>query len=391
MRGLPLLVVRRLGHEWVQTVLLVACLAGACLIPIAGRLMLDRTGDELRRRAAETPLVVGVAGSPIELVLGSLYFDRGDLGILPYAETLELDEDREVLAIPLSLGFTARGAAIVGTRFDYFEQRGLRPERGELPKRLGDCVVGAAVARKFAIEAGDRLFSDPREAYDLAAAPPLRMTVRGVLEPTGTADDFVVFVDLPTVWILEGLMHGHAEPRTLPESVILGRDGRRIVVDEGIREFYEVTDENASEFHLHGELGEMPTSAILVFPRDRKAETIVGTRLDAPESRQAVDPTVVVGDLLNRVVRVARIFDLVTAVLLAVTLVLSSLIVVLSIRARRSEILVMRAIGAGPWTVRALIAGEVLAVAAAAVAIALAGAWWLRSALPDLVRWVASV
>ena len=59
MRGLPLLVLRRLAHDWAQTALLTACLAGALLIPIAGRMVLERTGAELRRRAAETPLAVG--------------------------------------------------------------------------------------------------------------------------------------------------------------------------------------------------------------------------------------------------------------------------------------------------------------------------------------------
>ena len=391
MRGLPLLVLRRLAHDRVQTLLLVACLAGACLVPVAGRLVLDRTGAELRRRAAETPLVVGVAGSPIELVLASLYFDRVEIGMLPYAETLALDPDPAVLAVPIALGFTARGVPIVGTRYDYFERRGLRAARGRLPQRLGDCVVGARVAETLAIAPGDGLFSDPREAYDLATAPPLRMRVRGVLAPTGTADDEAIFVDLRTAWLLEGLLHGHAEPMTLPESVILGRDGERIVVDEGIREYHEVTDENLAGFHLHGELGEMPTSAILVFPRDRKAETIAAVRLDEPESRQAVAPTAVVGDLLDRVVKVARIFDLVTVVLVLTTLVLSSTTVVLSIRARRGELLAMRAIGAGPWTIRTLIAGEVLAVVATAMGLGVLAAWWLGAMVPDLVRWATSI
>ena len=74
MRGSPLLIARRLAHEWPQTAILVACLAVAVLLPLAGRLLLDRYGEALRSRAASTPLVVGAAGSPIELVLASLYF-----------------------------------------------------------------------------------------------------------------------------------------------------------------------------------------------------------------------------------------------------------------------------------------------------------------------------
>jgi ABC-type antimicrobial peptide transport system permease subunit len=73
-----------------------------------------------------------------------------------------------------------------------------------------------------------------------------------------------------------------------------------------------------------------------------------------------------------------------------VTVALSSMTLLLSIRARRSELLAMRAIGAGPWTIRLLIGGEVLAVVAVAVVVALVAAAWLDAVVPDLVRWVRS-
>lgn len=389
MRGPALLIVRRLLHEWPQTAILVACLAVAFLLPIVGRLLLDRWSTELRARAASTPLVVGRAGSPIELVLASLHFQRRDLGPIEFGEVLALDGRPELVAVPLSLGFAARGRPIVGTRLDYFERRGLRPAAGSLPLRLGDCVLGATVARELDLAPGDPLFSDPREAYDLATAPPLKMLVRGVLAPTGTSDDDAVFVDLRTAWILEGLLHGHADPVRLPEAAILGRDGERIVVDEGIREHYEVTDENLAGFHLHGEEASMPVSAILVFPQDARTSVIEEGRLDAPPTRQAVRPAEVIDELLATVARVKRLFDAVTAVLVATTVLLASLVIALSLRARRHEILVMQAIGASPGTIRRILLGEVLAVLVAAAILGAATAWAVARAGPDLLRLVS--
>jgi len=386
MRGPTLLVVRRLLHELPQTAILVACLAVAFLLPIGGRLLLDRWSTELRARANATPLVVGRAGSPIELVLAALHFQRRDLPPIEFGEVLALDGRPELVAVPLSLGFTARGRPIVGTRLDYFERRGLRPAAGSLPLRLGDCVLGATVARELDLAPGDSLFSDPREAYDLATAPPLRMLVRGVLAPSGTSDDDAVFADLRTAWILGGLLHGHADPVRLPEAAILGRDGERIVVDEGIREYFEVTDENLAGFHLHGEESSMPVSAILVFPQDARTSVIEEGRLDAPATRQAVRPAEVIDELLATVARVKRLFDAVTAVLVATTVLLASLVIALSLRARRGEILVMQAIGASPWTIRRVLAGEIAVVAIAAIVAGALAAWAISHTAPDLLR-----
>jgi len=386
MRGPTLLVVRRLLHELPQTAILVACLAVAFLLPIGGRLLLDRWSTELRARANATPLVVGRAGSPIELVLAALHFQRRDLPPIEFGEVLALDGRPELVAVPLSLGFTARGRPIVGTRLDYFERRGLRPAAGSLPLRLGDCVLGATVARELDLAPGDSLFSDPREAYDLATAPPLRMLVRGVLAPSGTSDDDAVFADLRTAWILGGLLHGHADPVRLPEAAILGRDGERIVVDEGIREYFEVTDGNLAGFHLHGEESSMPVSAILVFPQDARTSVIEEGRLDAPATRQAVRTAEVIDELLATVARVKRLFDAVTAVLVATTVLLASLVIALSLRARRGEILVMQAIGASPWTIRRVLAGEIAVVAIAAIVAGALAAWAISHTAPDLLR-----
>ncbi len=386
MRGTPLLVVRRLAHEWPQTAILVACLAVSVLLPVAGRLLLDRYAESLRSRAAATPLVVGSAGSPIDLVLASLYFQKAELEPLPFAEVTALDQNRDLLAVPLCLGFTARGHPVVGTRLDYFEVRGLMAASGHLLQRLGDCVLGAAVAQELGIAAGDELFSDPREAYDLATAPPLKMRVRGVLAPRGTPDDEAVFVEVRTAWILSGLLHGHADAISMPATTIIGRDGGEIVLDEGIREYYEVREDNLAGFHLHGEEGSMPVSAILVFPRSERAGTIAEARLDEPESRQAVRPALVIDDLLATVVRVKRLFDGVVAVLVVVTALLAALVIALSIRARRGEILVMGAIGASPWTIRRVLAGEILAVLVAAIVLGAAGALVIAELGAGLIR-----
>ena len=94
---------------------------------IAGlRVLVDRSGRELRARAESTPLLVGAPGSKLELVLNGLYFDPRPPEPLSYGEAARIDSSGLALAIPLHTRFTARGKRIVGTTLNYFD----------LPKRL---------------------------------------------------------------------------------------------------------------------------------------------------------------------------------------------------------------------------------------------------------------
>jgi hypothetical protein len=51
--------------------------------------------------------------------------------------------------------FQARRNPIVGTTLDYFEFRGLQIARGRQLAVLGDCVLGARVAKSLALKPGD--------------------------------------------------------------------------------------------------------------------------------------------------------------------------------------------------------------------------------------------
>ena len=66
--------------------------------------------------------------------------------------------------------------------------------------------------------------SDPENVFDLAGSYPIIMHVRGVLAPTGTADDGAVFVDIKTEWLIMGIMHGHQDVEKADPSLLLGRD-----------------------------------------------------------------------------------------------------------------------------------------------------------------------
>ena len=85
---------------------------------------------------------------------------------------------------------------IIGTTLDYFAFRGLTVSQGRQMAMLGECVLGAKAASALAVAVGGHVLSTPVGAFDVAGTYPLKMPVVGILEPTETADDEAVFVDL---------------------------------------------------------------------------------------------------------------------------------------------------------------------------------------------------
>jgi len=280
----------------------------------------------------------------------------------------QLETDGLALAIPVSLRFTAQGLPLAGVGFEYFALRGLRPAIGDLPLRLGDCVLGADAAATLALGIGDRLTSDPSQAYDISATAALSLRITGVLAPSGTADDRAVFVDVATASALEGRLHGH-EP-TVDPGLVLAEDDETLIISQALIEQRAVDADALSDFHAHGDPGAQPLTAFIVVPRDDKAGTILASRINAAGLWQVVSPVAVVEDLMAFVFRIEALFQTFATVLFVATAALVALIMTLSVKLRREELLALDRIGASRGTVRRLLAAEALVVLGLAIGLA---------------------
>lgn len=386
MKGAPYLAWRHVVRHRLRTALLVSSVALIAMLPIAIAGLLRSHGESLRARAEATPMLIGSAGEPLQLVFGAMLFrDGATLRPIPRSTLSELAEFG--LAVPLHVRFAARGRPIVATSPEYFEVRGLHAARGTLPLRLGDAVLGADVADALDMDVGAQLFSDPARIHDLRQPPSLALRVVGVLARAGTPDDGAVFADLSTAWVLEGLMHGHAAAGELEGDAVSRRDGARTLVSPAAIPHDEVTPANIDTFHAHGDPGAFPLSAALVVPRDRAAATILAARLEARGELQAARPGEVVSELLDGVLRVRRLFDGILGLVSLVTLALLVGYLGLTLRLRRAEAALMTRLGASRgllWRMVAcewggiLMVGLGLGAAAGAVLVALS---------PDLLGW----
>ena len=370
MGGAMTLAWRHARYNALITSALAVCLAVAVALPVATRAATARFEQSLRSRASATPLVAGAPGNRFDLAFSALHFRAGDLTPVPLRAVEELAASGLGTPVGLSVRFTVRGEPLVGVGAEYFELRGLRAGEGELPVMMGDVALGAAIAERFGMGPGDQVYSDQRELYDISVGAAMKLTVCGVLARTGGPDDHAAFVDLNTIWLLEGLAHGHDEASEVDESLTLGRSEGAIVLSPALIEHNEVTPENLGAVHVHGDVGDAPLTAILFFPHDERSRAIIKARVNTRGRMQMIAPEEVVDDLMAYILRIRRLLDHLAIVMAATTITLIALVTVLSVRLRAREMLTLRRIGAGPAFVAQVYAAELGLIAAAAVTLA---------------------
>jgi putative ABC transport system permease protein len=361
MTGPLYLAWRYLGQHRIKTAILVGSLALILFLPVGLRVLVAQSAAELTARAEATPLLVGAKGSPLELVLSSLYFEADAPASVRYAEVERIAASGLAEPIPLLVRFRARGQPIVGTSLEYFDFRGLRVASGRRMAVLGECVVGARAARKLGLAPGDSVVSSPESVFDLAGVYPLKLRVVGVLAPAHSPDDLAIFVDLKTAWIIQGLAHGHRDLAAPGAAAgVLSRSGDRITANASVLQYNEITPENIASFHFHGDVAGHPVTAVIALPRDQKARVLLMGRYEGPdEAVQIARPRAVMDELLDTVLTVQSYVVAAISIVALATLATAALVFLLSLRLRRREIETLVKIGAAPGCVAAVLLSEV--------------------------------
>ncbi len=391
MNGPLFLAWRYVLHHRLQTALLVASVTLTLGLPLAVQVLVQRYSEQLLARAQSTPLVAGARGSRYDLVLHALYFRGAAPPGMQAGDAKKLREEELGLAIPLYARFTAQGAPLVGTSLDYFYFRGLEAAEGHLPVRLGDCVVGAAAARKLGAHPGGALLTDSENVLDLAGAYPLKMRVTGVLAPSGSPDDDAVFADLRTVWIAQGLGHGHtdvvkhAEPGT-----ILKREDGNVVANAALTAYTEITATNLASFHFHGDEDTFPLGAVLIVPPDAKSAALLRGRYERHERVQLRVPGVEIEGLLGLVFKAKRFFDANFALVALATAGFLTLTVWLSLRLRARERETLFRLGCRRGTVALAMAAELGIIFVLSLLLAALAAGLMVAFEEPLSRWLLS-
>lgn len=167
-------------------------------------------GQSFERDAQGVDLVVGAKGSPLQLILSSIYQIDAPTGNIPLESVAMLRRDPSVAqVVPIALGDNFRGFRIVGTESAFLAMHGAAIARGRLFAAPGEALVGSEVARRTGMGLGQQFLGthgiESGEKGEEHHHHPF-MAV-GVLGRTGTVVDRLILVSVETVWDVHGIHH----------------------------------------------------------------------------------------------------------------------------------------------------------------------------------------
>jgi len=236
------LVWKNISQQWASTVLSILLTAFGVAILTSLYITSDSFEKQMDNNSKQVDLVVGAKGSPLQLILSTLYHVDNPTGNIKLSEALSLQENPFIeLAVPISLGDNFKGHRIIGTDTSFMGLYDLEIAAGELWGTGFEVVIGSETARKNGLQLGDHIHG----AHGLSEGAHVHedhpFTIVGILEPSGTVVDNLLLTNLESVWDIHGIHHDddhdHGHDHDHPH-------------DMGQLHEHESTDQHV---HLHGD------------------------------------------------------------------------------------------------------------------------------------------
>jgi putative ABC transport system permease protein len=296
--------------------------------------------EKFERNLAGIDLVIGAKGSPLQLILSSMYHVDAPTGNISIQEVRPFLNPRHPFiktAIPLSLGDSYKGYRIVGTTSAFFQVYNAETATGKMFEKPMEAVVGANAARALGLSIGDSFFSshglleDLDMEHDHAA-----FRVTGILKPTGSAADQLILTAPQSIWEV------HAHTAGAPHEHEEEADIRRPLTD--------FPDEDI-------------TALMLQF-KGRNMQTLNMQRsINENTSLQAATPAIEITRLYSLMGVGADALRWLAFIIIAVSGLSIFISLYASLKERRYELALMRTMGASPFRLFTLIVLEGLILA----------------------------
>lgn len=166
-------------------------------------------------------LVMGAQGSPLQLILSSVYHVDAPTGNISYdSAKVWMQHPFVEKAIPLAFGDNYRGFKILGTTSDYLEKYEAKIAEGKIFEKNFEVVIGSEIAQKLSLTLGDEFYGSHGDAAEGHVHEEFAYKVVGIAAPTGKVVDNLILCTIPSVW----QMHGDHEP-TENENPPHGEEG----------------------------------------------------------------------------------------------------------------------------------------------------------------------
>lgn len=155
-------------------------------------------------------LVLGAKGSPLQLILSSVYQMDAPPGNILYTEAEAwMNKPMVESAVPLAYGDNYLGYKIVGTTDNYVKHFSLQMQEGKLFLNNFEVVIGATIASKTDLKIGSTFFGTHGDAEEGEVHDHYAYKVVGILAPSGKVADNLIFSNIESVWGMHDHDHAH--------------------------------------------------------------------------------------------------------------------------------------------------------------------------------------
>lgn len=204
------LVWKNIRQQWGTTALSILLTAFGVAILSVIYITGDTFEKQLDNNSKNIDLVIGAKGSPLQLVLSTLYHVDNPTGNISLEEANKIVDNPLIqMAVPISLGDNYKGHRIIGTDASFLSLYDLSLTQGQLWDKSFEIVIGAEVARKHHLQLGQHIHSAHGLSADAHVHDDHPFTVVGILGKANNVVDNLILCNLASVWEVHGIAHNH--------------------------------------------------------------------------------------------------------------------------------------------------------------------------------------
>lgn len=289
-------------------------------------------------------LVVGAKGSPLQLVLCSIFHMDNPTGNIKLSDAEKITGNRRLVkkAIPLALGDSYRAFRIVGTTKAYPDHYNCQLAAGKWWQREFEATIGSEVAGQIGLKTGDTFFgAHGLDGNEDNAHEEKSYRVVGIMQPSGTVLDRLVLTGLESVWAIH---EKETAPSGLPPTPSEGGGGLAPLSGAGGASDREIT-------------------SLLITYRNPMAALLLPRLVNSQSNLQAASPAMEIlrlFDLFGVGAEVVQYFAYVIILIAGLSIFIA---LYNALKERRYDLAIMRTLGASPGKLFAHIVLEGLLLA----------------------------
>lgn len=320
--------------------------------------------DKFDKNLAEIDLVIGAKGSPLQLILSSMYHidaPTGNIGIGEAKAFLREGHPLIKQSVPLSMGDSYKGYRIIGTDYSILDLYQAEIAKGKKWQQVYEVTAGSLVADKLGLKLGSTFLSSHgfNDDEDLEHEHG-EFKVVGILQPTGSVIDQLLLTSSESVWEV----HSHQDsPSQASEDDHdqSGHDHHDHGHDDHAHHDHK---SDMSRAHLLEHPDEEITSILIQYTNRTNFQALSMPRnINENTDMQAASPAIEINrlyDMMGVGTKALQLLAYLIAIVSAISIFVSLLN---SLKQRKYELSLLRVMGGSPTSLLLLILLEGLIMA----------------------------